>query len=141
MVLLVLAVFVVLRAVEDLPHLLAGTPSEDPFGRRYVEHPWQGYLHIIPGALFLLLALPQFSVRIRGRHLRMHRRLGQLAVALGLVSATFALVFGARYAFGGPSQTAATMVFGTWLGITLVLGPRGRTGSQCTAAGWSARSR
>lgn len=124
LVLLVLGVFVVLRLVEDLPHLLAGTPSDDAFGRRYVEHPWEGYLHIVPGALFLLLALPQLSLRVRRRHLRLHRRLGRAAVALGLVSAVFGLVFGARHAFGGPPQTAATMVFGTWFGLTLVLGLR-----------------
>lgn len=123
-VLLVLAVFVVIRLVEDVPHLLAGTPSDDEFGRRYVEHPWEGYLHIVPGALFLLLALHQLSRRARARHLRRHRRVGDVAVGLGLVSAVFGLVFGARHAFGGPPQTAATMVFGVWFGLTLVLGLR-----------------
>lgn len=124
LVLLVLAVFVSLRLVEDVPHLVAGTPGEDPFGRRYVEHPWEGYLHIVPGALFLALALVQLSVRVRRRHLGLHRRLGRIAVALGLVSAVFGLVFGARYAFGGAPQTAATLVFGAWFGATLVLGLR-----------------
>lgn len=122
LVLLVLAVFVVLRLLDDVPHLVAGTPSDDPFGRRYVQHPWEGYLHIVPGALFLVIALAQLSVRVRRRHLVLHRRLGRVAVALGLVSAVFGLVFGARHAFGGAPQTAATMVFGTWFGVTLVLG-------------------
>ena len=140
-VLLVVAVFVVIRLVQDLPHLLAGTPSADPFGRRYVEHPLEGYLHIVPGALFLLLALPQLSVRVRGRHLRIHRRLGRAAVLLGLVSATFGLVFGARYAFGGAPQTAATMVFGTWFGITLVLGLRAaRTHGVAVHRRWMVRA-
>lgn len=33
----------------------------------------------------------------------------------------FAFVFGARYAFGGPPQSLATLVFGTWFLAALVL--------------------
>ena len=130
LVLVVLAVFVVLRLVEDVPHLLAGTPGEDPFGRRYVAHPWEGYLHIVPGTVFLVLALPQLSARVRRRRLRLHRRMGRVAIVLGLLSAAFGLLFGARHAFGGAPQTAATVVFGAWFAVTLLLGLRAARGHR-----------
>ena len=95
---------------------------EDAFDRRYVEHPWLAYLHIVPGVVFVLGAPIQLAVRIRIRHYRFHRRLGRFLMGSGLVSGVFAIVFGAMHSFGGAGQAAASAVFGTWFVACLVLG-------------------
>ena len=121
----VVVVFAVIRVVVDVPHLRAGTaPEPHTFEARYVAHPLIAYLHLVPGTLFLLGAPLQLSARFRNRHLTLHRRLGRVLVVLGLTSGVFAFVFGARYAFGGPPQALATMVFGTWFMVSIVLALR-----------------
>lgn len=121
----VVVAFAVIRVVVDVPHLRAGTrPAPDTFEARYVAHPLIAYLHLVPGTLFLLGAPLQLSARFRNRHLSLHRRLGRVLVVLGLTSGVFAFVFGARYAFGGPPQALATLVFGTWFLVSIVMALR-----------------
>lgn len=121
----VVVAFAGIRVVVDVPHLMAGTtPEPHTFEARYVAHPATAYLHLVPGTLFLLGAPLQLSGRFRRRHLDLHRRLGRVLLALGVTSGVFAFVFGARYAFGGPPQTLATLVFGTWFLAALVLAYR-----------------
>ena len=112
--------FVVNRLLIDIPHLRAGTVP-DGFDRTYVEHPWLAYLHIAPGVLYLLGAPLQLSYRIRGRHYTLHRRLGRVLLVSALASGVFALVFGVRFAFGGVGEASATVLFGTWFLVCLVL--------------------
>lgn len=120
--LLVVVVFAGIRLAVDVPHLLAGTvPEPHTFEARYVRHPVTAYLHLVPGTLFLLGAPLQLSARFRRRHLQLHRRLGRLLLVLGLLSGVFALLFGARHAFGGPPQAVAAVVFGVWFMLALVL--------------------
>jgi hypothetical protein len=47
---------VVKRFVIDMPNLAAGTMPEGEFDRRYVAQPWLAYFHMVPGAVYLLLA-------------------------------------------------------------------------------------
>ncbi|MGY1691373.1 DUF2306 domain-containing protein [Geodermatophilus sp. SYSU D01105] len=109
------------RLVVDVPNLAAGSLPEDSFDRRYVEHPWLAYLHIVPGVLYLVGAPLQLSRRFRTRHYAVHRRLGRVLLGLALVSGVFALAFGVPFAFGGSWQAAATVVFGVWFLACLVL--------------------
>ncbi|MGI8415079.1 MAG: DUF2306 domain-containing protein [Nakamurella sp.] len=120
LLLVIVVVSVVKRFVIDLPHLGAGTQPTEQFDRRYVAHPWLAYLHIVPGAVYLLLAPLQLAYRFRRRHYPTHRRLGRLLVALGLLSGTFALIFGGLFSFGGRPEAAAAMVFGLWFVVCLV---------------------
>src|SRR5688572_4609419 len=53
-----------------------GTDVAD-FGRTYETHPRNTLLHVLPGALLMLLAPLQFSKRIRNRYLTFHRWLGR----------------------------------------------------------------
>jgi uncharacterized membrane protein len=69
-------------------------------------------VHIIPGALFLVLALLQFVPSIRARHLEVHRWLGRVLVVTGLVIGFSALVMSFTMNIGGPNETAATTLFG-----------------------------
>lgn len=79
-------VFFALRLSSDVPELLSGTVPDDPFDRRYVEHPALAYLHIVPGIVFVLGAPVQLALRIRGRHYALHRRLARFLVGAGETS-------------------------------------------------------
>ncbi len=115
------ALSVVIRLVGDIPHLRDGTIPSEEFDRRYVAHPWIGYLHLGAGVVFLLGAPLQLSRRFRTRHYPVHRRMGRILLTCALVSAVFALVFGIRFAWGGATETTATVVFGSWFITCLVL--------------------
>lgn len=110
-----------LRLVIDVPNLVAGTVPEDAYDRRFVEHPWLAYLHIVPGVVYLLGAPVQLSRRFRTRHYDVHRRLGRVLLTFALLSGVFAIAFGLPFAFGGSGTAAATLVFGVWFLACLVL--------------------
>lgn len=118
----VVFVFVVIRIGNDLSHLSAGTvPEEGSFDRRYVLNPWPAYLHIVPGSIYLLGALLQFSARFRRRHLTVHRRMGKVVLAAGLVTGVLAIVVGIVMPFGRLAEASATMVFGLYFLASLLL--------------------
>ena len=117
---IVLAFFAIRLSV-DVPNLAAGTVPEDAYDQRFVEHPWLAYLHIVPGVLYLIGAPLQLSRRFRTRHYPVHRRLGRVLVSMALLSGVFAIAFGVPFAFGGPGEAAATLVFGVWFLACLVL--------------------
>ena len=85
---------------------------------------WLAYLHIVPGALYLLLAPLQLAYRIRSRHYTFHRRLGRVLATAGMISGVFALIFGGLFSFGGLPEAAAAVVFGLWFLTCLVLAVR-----------------
>lgn len=117
----IVLVFIGVRLVTDWPSIVAGTVPDDAFARRYVAHPWISYLHIGLGVVYLLGAPLQLSRRFRSRHYGVHRRLGRVLLACGLLSGVFALVFGVLHPWGGWIERAATVVFGLWFLAGLVL--------------------
>ena len=68
-------------------------------------------VHILPGALFLVLGAFQFMAGVRQKHLRFHRWSGRLLVILGLVIGISALVMSYTMNIGGPNETAATTLY------------------------------
>lgn len=122
----VILVFLVLRVAEDVGNARAGVlPPVEDFARRYAEHPVIAYTHILAGAVYLLGALLQTSVRARTRlGLRRHRRLGRVVLASGLVSGVYAVVVGVVMPFGGPVEAAASTVFGAYFVVALGLAYR-----------------
>jgi uncharacterized membrane protein len=60
--------------------------------QRYAPVPWLMFLHGIPGALALALGVFQFSDRLRGRHLQLHRVMGRIYVGCVVISAPFAIL-------------------------------------------------
>ena len=111
----IVLVFTVIRLITDVPLIISGDPAASgSFEARYVANPLTAYLHILPGAAYLLGALFQLSRRFREKHLRLHRRMGLFVLGAGLLSGVFALIFGVPHAFGGMGQAAATVVFGVW---------------------------
>lgn len=78
---IVLAFFAI-RLSADMPNLAAGTVPDNTYDRRYVEHPWLAYLHIVPGNLYVVGAPLQLSRRFRTHHYAVHRRLGRALLSL-----------------------------------------------------------
>lgn len=68
-------------------------------------------LHILPGALFLILAAVQFMPSVRHRHLQFHRWSGRFLVILGLIIGISALVMSYKMNIGGANETAATTLY------------------------------
>lgn len=127
-------VFAVIRVTTDLPLVAAGRAAEPgTFEERYVAQPWLAYLHLVPGVLYLLTAPLQLWRRFRERHFAFHRRFGRVVLALGLTSGIFALGFGIPFSFGGPWQSLATAVFGSWFLVALLLAFRAIRGGDVRA--------
>ena len=82
------------------------------FGRTYVVHARSAFLHIIPGALFLVLATMQFSARIRRRYPAAHRWNGRTLLTLAAAIGLSGIYLGLRAPFGGPGESVAAIVFG-----------------------------
>lgn len=122
---LVVFVFLVIRVLNDVSHLAAGTiPEEGSFDRRYVLNPWIAYLHILPGVVYLFGAPLQLSIRIRRRNIRFHRTLGRLLIPAGLMTGVFAIVVGIVMPFGMLAEASATVLFGLYFIVALALAYR-----------------
>jgi uncharacterized membrane protein len=91
----------------------AGRPGElARFDARYAANPTSTWLHVLPGALFLVLALLQFSPRVRNRHIRFHRWSGRILLLAGGAIVVTGLYFGLLMPIGGAMETAAISLFG-----------------------------
>jgi uncharacterized membrane protein len=80
--------------------------------------------------LYLLVAPLQLAYSFRRRHYTFHRRLGRVLAGSAILSGVFALVFGGRFAFGGPPEATAAVVFGLWFLVCLVLAVRAIRGGD-----------
>ena len=106
----------------------------------FARYPALTLMHIIPGLLFFLLAPLQFVSRLRNRAPSMHRWMGRVAVALGLVIGISALVMSFRMAIGGINETAATVLFDVLFLFCLVKGCRcARRGDFVSHREWMIR--
>lgn len=77
----------------------------------FARHVALTFVHILPGALFLVLAPFQFSRSFRQRHLQLHRWSGRILVVCGLIIGISALIMSFKMNIGGPNETAATTLF------------------------------
>jgi hypothetical protein len=102
------------------------------FDRRFAAHPVATLLHIVPGAIFLVLAPVQFISRVRDRHIRFHRWSGRVAILAAWVSGLAGLYFGLFMPYAGPGEAIAIALFGGLLLVAVSLGfvsiRRGRVG-------------
>lgn len=130
----VVLAFFAIRLVTDVPDIAAGrVPGPDAFEQRYVLHPLTGYLHIVPGVVYLVLAPFQLWRRFRTHHLRLHRLMGRIALPAGLISGVLALAVGIGFPYGGPTESVATVVFGLYFLTALVMAYRAVRGRDITA--------
>lgn len=86
----------------------------------FARHAALTFVHILPGALFLVLAPFQFSRSFRQKHLDLHRWSGRVLVVCGLIIGVSALIMSFKMNIGGPNETAATTLFGIMFLICLV---------------------
>ena len=94
------------------PQRFAGKfPAAAALDAGFARHPVLTLLHIILGALFVILALLQFAPKIRAKHLTFHRWSGRFLVATGILIGISALVMSYTTAIGGANETAATTLF------------------------------
>ncbi|WP_344190895.1 DUF2306 domain-containing protein [Pedococcus aerophilus] len=126
----IILVFFVRRLFSDVPHIVGGTVPDDDLAEMYVAHPWLAYGHIVPGVVYLLGAPFQLSQRFRSRHYTLHRRLGRALLVCALVSGALSVVLGVVFAWGGSAETSASVVFGSWFVVCLVLAFRAIRGGQ-----------
>jgi uncharacterized membrane protein len=80
----------------------------------FLRHATLTAAHVIPGMLFLLIGPVQFAASIRRRHPVLHRWMGRIFVAAGVIVGTTALMMSPQMAIGGSLETAATTAFGAW---------------------------
>jgi uncharacterized membrane protein len=113
--------FAAIRLSVDVPRLTAGTLPGDPYDARFVRHPWLTYLHIGPGVLYMVGATLQLAYWFRRRHYSVHRRLGRIVLGAGLLTGASAVVIGLLFPFGGLAEMSATVLFGAWFGVSLML--------------------
>ena len=86
----------------------------------FARHVTLTLIHILPGALFLVLAPLQFVPGIRAKHLRLHRWMGRVLLISGLIIGTSALVMSYTMNIGGTNETAATTLYGILFLICLM---------------------
>lgn len=72
--------------------------------------------HALCGVIALLSGPPQFSTRLRRRHLRLHRILGRVYVGAVFTAATLALIISQ----GGPFTVATWVQASCWIVCTLL---------------------
>ncbi len=104
--------------LED-PFLQHREEELDRFDRRFAAHLVSTLLHILPGGVFLMLAPLQFSSRIRGRYIQLHRWSGRILVLMGLVAALAGLHFGLSMPYGGAGEATAIAFFGVLFVVAL----------------------
>lgn len=86
----------------------------------FARYPVLTLIHILPGLLFIVLGLFQFSRSIRARYPRWHRRSGRVVLVCGVITGVTALVMSfAMPSIGGVNQAAATTLFGLFFLLAL----------------------
>lgn len=86
----------------------------------FAKHLALTLVHILPGAIFLVLAPLQFVRSIRERHLQVHRWMGRILLVDGLIIGITALLMSYKMNIGGVNETAATTLFAIVFLICLV---------------------
>ena len=94
----------------------------EPYNPGFLEFPVVTALHVVLGALYLVLAPLQFVSKIRSRHLAYHRRAGRLLVAIGLVVGATAEFMGLVIPFFGWGERVIIGLFGTVFLVALTKG-------------------
>lgn len=86
-------------------------PQAPGFDAGFAQYPLLTLVHIIPGALFMLLGPLQFVRRLRTQYLTVHRWSGRVFVAMGFVIGITALIMSFLMSIGGANESAATTLF------------------------------
>lgn len=116
-IVILLALIGVAIVIRRSLNLLAPSPAPPRFPEAaaldagFAAHRLLTMVHIIPGFLFVVLAPLQFVRSLRNSRPRLHRWMGRVVLASGIVIGGTALVMSPQMAIGGANETAATMFF------------------------------
>jgi len=119
-------VLAILGIALSFEHLL----DDEHYNPGFYEFPVVTGLHVILGATYLALALPQFLGGVRSRRPGVHRGVGRAAAAAGIVAGGAALVMMVLFPFSGAltilvaGPFACLFVFSLARGIWLARGGR-----------------
>jgi uncharacterized membrane protein len=96
--------------------------QNEEFLGKFNRNPIATLLHVLPGALFIVLAPLQFSRRIRTRYVDWHRWSGRVVLLLGIPVTISGFYFGVLMPFSGFLETSAIVIFGTLFVVAMVRG-------------------
>jgi uncharacterized membrane protein YozB (DUF420 family) len=102
----------------SVEHLL----DPNPYNPGFARHPLVIRSHVVLGALYLALALPQLAPGIRRRRPDLHRALGRVAVPAGALAGLTALLGTALFPYSGPLAMLVVGPFAAWFVVSLVCG-------------------
>ncbi len=81
----------------------------------YRSHLLLGYLHIIPGIIFLVLGAYQFIPYFRNKYIKLHRFIGKVFLFLAAIIFITAIALALFVPFGNWLETLVTIFFGSYL--------------------------
>ena len=101
----------------------AGTiPGNPPFDSGFTQHSFITFLHILPGALFMILGPLLFLPAIHSRYPRFHRRSEGVVIVCGYIIGLSALLLPfVIKPIGGLNEAAATSFFAIWFLLALAM--------------------
>jgi uncharacterized membrane protein YozB (DUF420 family) len=94
----------------------------EPANLSFLDHPIIVGLHVVLGAIYIVVAPFQFVERIRNCHISYHRAAGRVLVTVGLVVSVTALFLGLVIPFSGWPEAVLIAIFGTLFLFFLVRG-------------------
>jgi len=92
-----------------------------PFDTGFVKYPLITFLHMLPGALFMILGSLQFVKSIREKYPRFHRRSGWVFIVCGYMIGISAFIMSFLVPIGGVNEGAATVLFSVFFLIALTM--------------------
>jgi uncharacterized membrane protein len=108
--------------------------------RKYNTHPVTTLLHVVPAALFMVLAPLQFSRRIRSRHITWHRLGGRVLIVAAIPLVASGFYFGLAMPFAGFAEASAIVLFGALFVLSIARGVMAiRNGNRIVHGVWMTR--
>lgn len=86
----------------------------------FAPHALLTMVHIVPALFFVVLGPLQFVPTLRVRRPVLHRWMGRIVLAAGVIIGVTALIMSPQMAIGGATETAATMLFALLFLFSLV---------------------
>ena len=96
--------------------------THEPNNQGFIDYPNITNFHVIPGAIYLVLAPFQFSATLRKRSLNTQRFVGRVLSAIGLVVGATALFLGLIVPYSGVSEQLVIGFFGVLFLFSIVRG-------------------
>jgi len=90
-----------------------------PFDTGFSKHAVITFLHMLPGALFMILGPLQFVKSIREKYPRFHRRSGWVFIVCAYITGISAFLMSFLLPIGGVNEGAATVLFSIFFLIAL----------------------